>query len=191
MNKKILIIAMISSFILSGCGLYETVSEREFDSNMHSSDIAENKKFTDPQMEAEKMTDKIIYELDNSNTEGILSLFSDSTINSYKYIKDEISELIDYYKGQSVKSDCMISVEQDSSDWNKNNAKECIAVIVHAETTKEKYYINFEENIIDQEHPENIGLTRIVIATQRDYDNGDYPKTVAKEPVIIRKPDKN
>jgi len=118
----------------------------------------------------QEMSDQIMQEiaeaLDAGDADALKDVFSKTALKEARDLDRQIADLMDFYQGE------MVSYEGDANSSTLNNYGDKTTEFIgfyQLITTEETYQIRYDHKPVDDENPEEIGLRKIEIVTEKTY----------------------
>lgn len=116
---------------------------------------------------ADNMMENITEALDNGDAEALKELYAKPAIEATPDLDEQIEALIDYYQGRT---DSYNGTIHSSTSYKSGKSILEINGMYQLVTTEETYQIDFYHKPVDDINEDEIGLYKMEIVTQENYD---------------------
>lgn len=168
MRKSIIILFIISILILNGCGNNNDSSEKlKWMSKKHvtSKEIAD------------EFVEYVITAFNEKRTDDIIELLSDSALEAEDkaVYQEEIDAVYSYLDNDDIITYDSDNLPPASTESNERGKKSILYTgFYKLFTTQETYWVVFDLSIRNDENPEEIGLNKIIIASDEVKQREDF-----------------
>ena len=168
MRKSIIILFIFSILILNGCGNNNDSSEKL---KWMSKDHVTSKEIAD------EFVEYVITAFNEKRTDDIIELLSDSALEAEDKAayQEEIDAVYSYLDNDDIITYDSDNLPPDSSESNERGKKSILYTgFYKLFTTQETYWIVFDLCIRNDENPKEIGLNKIIIASDEVKQREDF-----------------
>jgi hypothetical protein len=172
--KRILILALVSAVMLSGCGLVGAITESidELNELKEHEQLDLDGKPVHSSTAASIWFNAIIAALDNEDSEALHALFAPSLVAQVSNLDEQIAEIMELYKGKFVSKESMTDGHYGSVKYGTWLRLNISPTVRNLKTDEETYTIGFNVIVANDGKPDTIGLWYIYLENK----NGDKCK---------------
>lgn len=152
MKRKFLLFAAIICIFLGGC----KEKEDRINEWLGSEDDMSN-----------AIMKEIVEALDAKDEEALKNMFSKPALGKTENLDQQIEDMFEFYQGKIVSYDG--SASSSTRTGGGAETKEFIAYYTLV-TDEERYQVTYDHKPVDDEHPEEIGLRRLELVTEEEYE---------------------
>lgn len=169
MRKSIIILLLFSIFIVNGCGTNKTSESSQKLKWMQKKNSSSKEK-------ADEFMEYLITALNEKRTDDIIDLLSDSALkNEEKSVYQEEVEAMYSFLGDDIVAFDSDNLPPASTEFSERGKKGVSYTgFYKLLTTEEIYWLEFDLCIRNDEDPEEIGLTRVIIASNQAKEKEDF-----------------
>ena len=175
MRKSIIILFLFSVFLMNGCGTNETSQKLNWlqGKNMSSKEITD------------EFVEYLINAFNEKKTDDIIALLSDSAlkIEDKSIYQEEIEAMYSYLNNDDIITFDSDNLPPASTESNERGKKSILYTGFYKFfTAQDTYWVVFDLCIRNDEDPEEIGLTRIIIASNQVKEKEDFSWLYYRDP---------
>ena len=169
LRKSIIILLLFSIFIVNGCGTNKTSESSQKLKWMQKKNSSSKEK-------ADEFMEYLITALNEKRTDDIIDLLSDSALkNEEKSVYQEEVEAMYSYLSNDIVAFDSDNLPPDSTEFSEKGKKSVSYTGFYKLLTAEEiYWLEFDLCIRNDEDPEEIGLTRVIIASNQAKEKEDF-----------------
>lgn len=178
MRKSIIILLLFSIFMVNGCGTNKTSESSQKLKWMQKKNSSSKEK-------ADEFMEYLITALNEKRTDDIIALLSDSAlkIEDKSIYQEEIEAMYSYLNNDDIITFDSDNLPPASTESNERGKKSILYTGFYKFfTAQDTYWVVFDLCIRNDENPEEIGLTRIIIASNQVKEKEDFSWLYYRDP---------